>query len=407
MPSLLPEIRDSIVAHNLDIVSASKMQLTDEMLLLAQQFSKIYGRVRVTNEAGGIHLYMPCVDCLRDYGADELHKMHLAVNVTKYYEAEGDQDMGVALCMKTSKPYSVAELLSEPPLDKQGYEIKPQVLEVARTQMEYMEYDANGALIPKGPGTVVPVYTLPTCHPAQVYLRSRNFDAEILWHQFRLSYCTKERKDMYFRRQLNGFRASPQGRIIFYADQDGINKGWQSRILQLDKNDIRYYFHPYTGRWTPVQRKVNDKWVPFDERWVGFDPVKYFIGPGCHRNECLMGFDAAMPWSKRRCGEDESWCVLAEGALDAARVGPPAMALLGKSMSPNQAKLVGDNFSQVIYVKDNDEAGEKGAASVIKRLGELPGHQPKLHIAAAPSGKDLGDMEPSPAKQFIQNILHG
>jgi hypothetical protein len=224
MPKFLsPNTRDVIVAHNLDLISATKIDVTDEMMLLAQQLSRIHGRIRVTNESSGIHFYMPSPICLEEYGPDELDKMHLAVNVKKYFEQ--DEDL-CGCCMKTSTPYRMSDLLSMVPLSERGYDVKSEVLKIPRCNIDFMERDPNGAWIPKGPGTVIPVFKLPNYHPAQQYLRSRHFDAETLWEQFRLSYCVHERKDVFYSRMLGGFKKSPQGCVFRrISDSDPILVG--------------------------------------------------------------------------------------------------------------------------------------------------------------------------------------
>jgi hypothetical protein len=213
------------------------------------------------------------------------------------------------------------------PLAKRGYDVKPQVIKVAKTNMDYMEQDANGAWIPKGPGEVVPVYQLPAPHPARQYLQTRGFDAEELWYQFRLSYCTNERTDIYYAKMLNGFRATPQGRIVFYIDIDGINRGWTARILDFEKDGFRYYLHPYAQRWIKVLQKNGEKWAPAEDRWVGWEDKKYILCSGCKRNECLLGFDVAVAWNNANPDTRGPWCVLSEGPLDAGRIGPPGMAI--------------------------------------------------------------------------------
>jgi hypothetical protein len=187
---------------------------------------------------------------------------------------------------------------------------------------------------------------------------------------------------------------------------DGINRGWQSRILEFDKDGVRSYWHPYTHKWTPVLKKAGEKWVPVEEKWRGWDPAKYVIGAGCHRNECLLGFDAAMAWNKANDDGKGYWCVLAEGGLDAGRVGPPAMAIMGKSFSEKQCELAAFGFTKVLYVGDADQAGREAANTVGKRFADLPSfRKPELKIVYPPSGKDLGDMAPDAAEQFIKDNL--
>lgn len=403
-----PTERERIVAHNLDLISASKVDITDDMLALAEKLSQIHGRIRVCRESSGIHFYLPCPECLLS-DSDEIYKSHLAVNAEKYFSGDDESRERCVFCMKESVArWSVADLLSMPPLNERGHELKPAVVKLSKVNIDSMEYDENGFLIPKGPGEVVPVMDLPKSHPAQMYLRSRQFDAEALYYQFRLSFCNREKPGIWYRRQMHGFRATPQGRIVFFIDINGVNRGWQSRVLDMTKDGIKLYYHPYSNQWVPVLKKVDDKWIPVDEKWRGWDEVKYAISAGCHRNECLLGYDASVAWNLDYNPGKPSWCVLAEGGLDAGRLGAPAMAIMGKVFSEGQAKLVADRFEKVVYVRDSDAAGEQAAKSVIRRFAELKNATaPELKIVSVPDGnKDLGDMSPDGAREFIEETLY-
>jgi hypothetical protein len=406
MPHLLSNTdRDRIAAHNLDLVSAAKIDVTDEMMLLAEQLAQIHGRIRVCNESSGVHFYISCPACIEN-DPDEVYKSHLAINASLYFEGSEDMDKRVALCMKEHQAWSVSDLLSIPPLDERGYELRPKVIKVAMANLENLEQNPiTGAWEPKGPGEATPVHELPANHPAQLYLRSRGFNAEDLWVQFRLSYCSKERNDVCHRRLLNGFRTSPQGRLIFYIDMDGIQKGWQSRVIEMEQKGFKYYYNGYTNKWVRVLKKVGEKWEPVTEKWKGWDPAKYVLATGCRRNECLMGWDAAVKWNETNSKPDKFWCVMAEGPLDIARVfqaGFPSIAILGKAFSENQAKLVADRFSKVIYVQDIDVAGDQAAASVVKRFDSLPdGMAPEVKIVKPDGVKDLGAMPVEAVRKLI------
>ena len=186
--------------------------------------------MRIAREFSGLHFYIACPECLEQEGSSELTKKHLAINPGKDFAG---QDC-CAMCMKCQEVYRVTILVSMPTLDQRGIEYRPEVVPPqVGPNMDLLEPDGKGNLIPKGPGEVVPVTSLAEDHPAMIYLSSRQFEPMALWQQFRCSYCTKENPNLYFRRLAGGFRASPQGRLIFFADQHGVQVGWQARILEM------------------------------------------------------------------------------------------------------------------------------------------------------------------------------
>ena len=56
--------------------------------------------------------------------------------------------------------------------------------------------DANGNLVPRDPGKVIPITELPPLHPAVVYLKERGFDLHSLYNQFKCSYCYEEQPEI-------------------------------------------------------------------------------------------------------------------------------------------------------------------------------------------------------------------
>jgi Toprim domain-containing protein len=372
--------------------------VTERHREIAARLSVVHGKVRLATESNGVHAYMASPACLEKYGRTELVKMHLAVNLDKWLQGV---DL-CALCMKTNKAYKVTTLLRLPPLEMRGMpDVKPGVFE-AETNPEYLELDARGNRVPKSPGECQLLTELPPEHPAIEYCKYRGFEPEQLVTQFRASFCSKERDDLHWRPLPGGFAATPQGRIVFFMDQNGIQAGWQARILEMDRKHSKYYLHPYEGRWVAVQQRltVEQDWTPMPgfEDW---DPAKYLLAYGTKRNAAVMGLDAAIAFNKLHGG---SWCVLCEGPLDAARFGAPAIAVMGKHLSEMQAKLISDNFSQVIFVGDNDEAGKSLRQKVFDRLGAHPGL--KLLLADLPLRfKDAGDMKPFEAKHFLCQAL--
>ena len=365
---------------------------------LAQRLALIHGKVRLARESAGIHAYAASPACLIKYGAIELTKMHLAVNLDKYLQGN---DL-CAMCMKTNKAYTLTGLLRFPPLKDRGIpNITPHVFE-AETNPDYLELDANGNKVPKGPGDCRLLTELPTGHPALEYCLRRGYDPARLVKQFRASYCEKERADLHWRPMPGGFAATPQGRIVFFIDQLGVQVGWQARILEAERRYAKYFLHPYEGKWVAVQQRLDKgkPWVPIAgfENW---DPAKYLLAYGSKRNAALMGFDAAIAFNQ---GAARRLCILVEGPLDAGRFGPPGIAVMGKYFSENQAKLIAGNFQDVVVVADNDEAGKGLRQKTYERLGQVAGL--RLQLAdLPPTFKDAGEMTDQEAQTFLAQCL--
>jgi len=385
-----------------DIKTTSSVQEVDEAVQkLAHDLSLIHGTIRIAREASGLHFYMASPYCLEEFGEEELFKLHLAVNVEKYLNG-GENFVG--MCMKSGEAYDIQMLLSMPPLSQRGYSDTPKVVLKKEQDTHNLEEDANGNLVPKSPGTTLPVLDLPQDHPAHLYLNSRGFNAEMLTEQFNISYCEAERSDMFYRRLSGGFRATPQGRIVFEILQKGIVKGWQARILEIEQNGLIYYWHPYKRKWTAVLQAVAGSKPRPLPGWEDWDPAKYIIAPGCARNEILMGFDKAATFDYR-ANRLPHFAVLVEGALDAGRIGIPAMAMLGKHLSDGQAALLLEQqFDPIIFVKDQDESGTKAAQSAARQLDKL-GIGNRLRIIDPPPGyKDLGEI---PTHEEAQKFIYG
>lgn len=382
MPRLLSETEKAPSNQNLSVevgfTSSSSGVLTEVQMTLANDLSRVHGRIRVAREASGLHFYMASPICLEQDGAVELTKLHLAVNVDKFLDRHRTF---AAMCMKTGQTYAVPNLLDMPPLSERGFsQTKAEVIMMEENR-DALEQDARGNWIPKGPGELIPVNQLVEGHPAIDYLLSRNYDPDMLYSQFRASFCVKENSDVYYRRLINGFKATPQGRIVFFIDQYGIQRGWQARILDMvedneDGSQTQFVWHPYQERWVAVQDRKSPE-VPWVLRpnWEAWDPPKYIIGTGAKRNQCIMGLDAALRCvtdGKLRDSRGRSFCILSEGALDAGRYGSPGVASMGKYLSPDQARILSECFQRVIYVPDNDKAGVIAREKFAKAMAQHP-----------------------------------
>lgn len=375
--------------------SSAPTELTPQQQRLAEDLMRCHGNVKIAREANGLHFYIACPECLAgEKGETELWKMHLAMNVDKYIRG----NTGAAQCMRTGKLFRIDELTFWPPLEQRGYTSGPaKIIDIPLISGEFHEEDEKGRMVPKGPGETIPLNSLPFDHPAVVYLHSRKFSLVALSNQFAAQYCVKERTDIRYRRLLHGFRATPQGRVVFYIYHHGVRVGWQARILELEDEQHRYYWHPYKECWMAVEsRETPESPWSLMEGWEDWDPAKYIMAHGARRNSILMGFDAARAWNAYHKPK-KKFCFLNEGPLDAGRLGPPAVATCGKFLSEQQAVMLMAAFDVIIIVPDNDVHGNR----LYECAGQWIGAKRELVVVNPPGNrKDPGAMADEEVKMF-------
>lgn len=315
----------------------------------------------------------------------------------------------------------------------------------------------TGVSCPPAAGELLSISSLPSAHPAIQYLTARGYDPAAIEDQFRLSFCEKEypygQKGIYYRKMPGGWKDSPQHRIIFHSLIDGTALTWQARLIEKVSDDglDRYMLHPYAGgfypgdnlpramrafksdghtgksqvvwdesragwwifMWSHTHTRSNPKasWMPvapYDETRDGqlrFQPSKYRTAKYSSRQ--LMGWDAAI----HRANTDPDmvkWCVLCEGPLDAARVGPGGIAIIGSSLSAvNSAKIAG-KFILVFTAFDSDLAGRNATEKISRNLRNTDHRAPVLASVGQlpiPAGKDVGDMTQTEWDRLITHAL--
>jgi hypothetical protein len=380
--------------------TVTSSDIDDSTMRLAQQLSKKHGNAKIMMESGGVHIYIASPICLELYGDEELlpSKMHLAINADKYLgKSPYKQTDMAALCMKTGTIYQVSDLITGKNLKERGFVDRQHQVQLIEKK-DYLEDDGNGNMVPFGPGDTTPLTDLPITHPALQYLRSRDFDPVELQAQFRAAYCSEDRRGVFYRKLPYGFKAGPCGRIVFYIDVKGAQRGWQARMLDYkargtDGKLYHFFWNPYSSIWFPVKVRddVTGKWelTPGSDKW---DPPKYIIAYGAKRNEVLMGYDAIE--------DNSSWIGLTEGPLDAARLGPPFCAVMGKHFSAAQAELC-RGFSKVVLAMQNDAASDEFRSRVTTRL-QLLGIP--CNVMAPPhSYNDFGDMSADAAWKYFED----
>ena len=398
--------------------------LPSEVLNLAKRLSAKHGPVRITNEASGIQIYIPDPELLITDGRTELDKKHLSVNaekylgigrydVDKYPTAENKQlykkyrqhgkEVPSASSMKTSKLYSVEQLLAMPPIERRGLnlgEVRRAV--VSSNTDKHLVYDENGNLVPEWCGDVVPLSSLPPDHPARDYMeRQRHYNLDDLENKWDIGYCQQalpedRGRGRYYSRLPRGCKNSPTGRIIIpIYDDEHVRRGWQARIIDFTNTHGDKWVWTDKQEWLQVAKNGENLFVSQD--WPkGFDAHKYLNARGSQRNSLLFGLHQAVEFNKTRPFE-KRYCVLVEGPLDAVRGGFPCIALLGKSMSTEQAALIRKHFAVVCTVMDQDKAGQECLRRIYLRL---PGMA--IKELTVPAGKkDLGDCTEEEARALV------
>jgi len=176
------------------------------------------------------------------------------------------------------------------------------------------------------PGDLIPLNRLDPGHLAVRYLADRGFNVQKLAGLYKVAWCTASTI------------ASARSRIIIPVIFDGKEVGWLARLAQDGD------FYTDDGRRIP----------------------KYYNMPGFQRQRCLYNWDQAKHYKS---------IVIVEGALDCIRVGGPAVGLLGKSISPQNAdrlcSLVAKTGGTLIVALDPDQsAADKGCRHHIEVVAD-------------------------------------
>lgn len=385
--------------------------------MLAESLSRLHGPAIIRNESNGYHIYIASPECIKQDGRKEIQSKHLTVNASKYRELpewkakhKGNHDPDFsAVCHKTDTRYRVSDLLNEkkfPPLEKRGIpNITSQVICASVQRQECLVQDAAGNMVPQDPGEVIPLSDLPSNHPAIEYIVNRGYNPVSLESQFNCGFCSAEApenstKGIFYKKLPAGFKDTPQGRIIFFAMINGVQVGWQARILErVTASGIKEYWHPYKECWTPIETKntATGKWECLpgieDTNRIGaplWKPSKYKTAFGMLRNESLIGIDAAVDFNKKM-NLKKSTAFIVEGPLDAGRLGPGGVAILGKYLSDRQADMLIRKFRRLIMLMDNDKAGKEAKERIIE---VMKGKMVDISFVEVPSGyKDIGEMD--------------
>jgi 5S rRNA maturation endonuclease (ribonuclease M5) len=191
-----------------------------------------------------------------------------------------------------------------------------------------------------------------------------------------------------------------------------VQVGWQARIIDRVEDNIKYYLHPYRNNWVAAEQKNAEtgKWeaipgieIELDGYTIQWKPSKYKTAFGMSRNETLMGVDAAVEFNNK-LGLKKHTAFIVEGPLDAGRIGPGAVALLGKYMSERHADLLVSKFKKLVVVADNDKAGKEMATRIKQLMSE---RLVDLKFVDIPDQyKDVGEMTYEAAMNLVFKHLN-
>lgn len=198
--------------------------------------------------------------------------------------------------------------------------------------------------------------SLLTGHPATEYLRTRGFDPLFLENMYGVGYKGKSQK-----------YALASSRLFIPIMWGKYEVGWQARAI------------PGHTNLTLMEEKKNKPW-PYKE-------PKYFTSPGFTKGRFLYNMEQAKEYDV---------VVVVEGITDAWKVGPWAVAMLGKSLSYDQIhNLASSCFvkkSWIVMLTDEWTANDV-AASWRKNFFNVLGAYPlknQVRMMPVPKG-DPGD----------------
>jgi DNA primase len=199
------------------------------------------------------------------------------------------------------------------------------------------------------PGDVVLLTELKPSSLPRVYLTGRGFDVEELATIWSLGYCYRSSY-----RQM-------ENRIYIPIVQDGELVGWQGR------------------------------WPGATNRQCGEIP-RYYTMPGLQKSKILYNMDSA---------RGEPLVVICEGCSDVWRVGAAGVALLGKTASREQLRLLTTIWAgkTAVILLDADAATE--ARELFQRLRPFFGR--RLVLAMLPEGLDPGVCPRESLWAFLQS----
>ena len=219
----------------------------------------------------------------------------------------------------------------------------------------------------------IPLDLMETDHPALQYLRGRGFDPLQLARDRGVAYCesciTSKPKIFEPRIIIPIHQPVPSIHPVYRIPCDKLALvGWQARVLRSD---------------------------------ITSTTRKYLNATGMKRNQIVYG----VPVAERSTGP----VVVVEGVTSAWRVGGNAVALLGKTASREQARLIAHHFTRrpvVVWLDPGAEADAVRVRDQIRSAKSAIRSRDNVVIATTPAGRgDPGECTPEEVSATIKAAL--
>lgn len=202
------------------------------------------------------------------------------------------------------------------------------------------------------PGDIEPLLALPDNHPAVQYMIRRRYSREMI-QAFEIGYVV---------RAVPKYRAA-ENRIYFPIRMHGELVGWQTRYVSTDQD-----------------AGLRERGIP-----------KYYSLPGMPKRDMLYNYDNALACP---------FVLVLEGPTDVHRLGRPAVAVMGKTLSGPQQQLLVTGWvgKPIIFVFD--PGAEEDMQGVVADLARERRTAPVIGIEL-PAGGDPGDWDAAALWTFI------
>ena len=257
----------------------------------------------------------------------------------------------IAFCHREQKAYNLMTLLNT--------KVKKSTIIPSTTKLTT---SSTSNTVPN-PGECSSLLTLDKASEAIQFLTARQLDnswtIKELSDTFKIRYCYKGRKFL-------GGRFDTTNTLVIPIIQDGVEIGWQSRLL----------YNPDTA--DPVTHGFKQEYNSDTKEWEYSKPPKYCTSPGLRRSATLYNIDNAR---KHSC------VVITEGPFDAMAVGENAVAAFGKGLSDLQIRLIKYNWKKAYVLLDAD--AEKESKELARKLNLSI---PTKFIPLTGVAKDPGDL---------------
>lgn len=217
------------------------------------------------------------------------------------------------------------------------------------------EKNPEAARTVKWPGPCKRLDELPEEHKARAYLRSRDFDPDVISRLYGVCYCE------------DSHHFSARNRIIIPVYDKEAMKGWQARFVgELPWKD------------------------PKEKRGL---PPKYFSCPNSQfRSQCIYNWDRMKQWSTG---------IICEGPMDVWRFGVMAGCIFGNTMTDVQKRKVAAVFKRrtLVLLLDPEESESRSTERTVEWFEQrMPGQFAAVKL---PKGTDPGSLE----REFLREIV--